>query len=281
MGCSVTARGKKTWTEIIQDSYGSTNDEINRLNPRKPSPFWLSVVRALKENWNFFKSVLGDGKSFKFWLENWGHGGTLKDRFPLAYAAAANKNAVVADYWDVDSEQWLLNIGGRNNHETRTRVENERLMQELAAFKPMPHEYDTYKWEGNFSTAAAYDKLIMSSRMAEDEEMGKKLWKLKIPLKLQIFLWLCRRDGLITGDLRHRRMGTPTQFCYLCGLHNDSTDHIFSSCAITDYVWRRVCNESLPTWGNLWSCLVDGNKPYIHMVAVLWAVWRARSECVF
>jgi hypothetical protein len=48
-------------------------------------------------------------------------------------------------------------------------------MQELASFKPTSHEYDTYKWEGNFSSAAVYDKLINSSRMAKLDEVGKKL----------------------------------------------------------------------------------------------------------
>jgi hypothetical protein len=123
--------------------------------------------------------------------------------------------------------------------------------------------------------------LINSSRMAKLDEVGKKLWKLKIPLKVQIFLWLYTRDGLITRDLRHRRMGTPTHFCHLCGMHNDSSIHIFSTCVITDYVWRKVCRESIPMWENLWSSFLRAKKPYLPMVAILWSVWRARNESLF
>jgi hypothetical protein len=98
----------------------------------------------------------------------------------------------------------------------------------------------------NFTPSKAYDEILKQAHSEEVDAICVDLWKLKIPLKAQIFLWLCRRDGLIMGDLRHKRMRISTQPCQLCNFDTDNTKHIFSSCVIIDYVWRELCGRAMP-----------------------------------
>jgi hypothetical protein len=141
----------------------------------------------MSENWNMFKPVLGNGKNFKFWHEKWAPFGVLIDKHPLAYSATLDKQAVVNDYWEVEPGQWKINDSEAYRYGMRTWEDNERLLPELSASRPTPEEQDTYRWKGIFTPAVAYEKLIISSRSTECDGIGRKLWNLKIPLKVQLF----------------------------------------------------------------------------------------------
>jgi hypothetical protein len=56
----------KNWVDLIKENYGSSHSSLDQLQPFKPSPFWKSMVQAMKNNWQMFKPILGDGRSFKF-----------------------------------------------------------------------------------------------------------------------------------------------------------------------------------------------------------------------
>ena len=154
-------------------------------------------------------------------------------------------------------------------------------MAKLQQMHLMRNVMDTYGWQGIFLVQQAYEKVIRSNNEVECDPVDRKIWLLRILLKVQIFLWLCRWEGLITSDLRHKRMRSDLNAYPLCGLHSDSATHIFSSCLITDKIWRLVCLEPLPPWDAMWQRFINPVRPLGAMAAVLWCVWRARNDKLF
>jgi hypothetical protein len=75
----------KLWANLIRETYGESNTARNRIHPVKASPFRKSVTAALKENWNFFKPICGDGRNFRFWEDEWSSIGVLQEKFPRVY----------------------------------------------------------------------------------------------------------------------------------------------------------------------------------------------------
>jgi hypothetical protein len=134
------------------------------------------------------------------------------------------------------------------------------LNRELESFKPMGGS-DQFAWaHGPFSPANAYKWLIgrgnyNPSLMDKDCAM---VWHFKIPLPITIVLWLSRRNGLITGELRHTRLGVPPQNCPLCNFPTDSSLHIFSTCLVTDQ--ENHFSRSVALMGGLMGMLQNFNQ---------------------
>jgi hypothetical protein len=53
---------EKNWTMIIMDAHGSSHVTRCTVAPCGPSPFWKSVWTAMRDNWQNFGLVLGDGQ---------------------------------------------------------------------------------------------------------------------------------------------------------------------------------------------------------------------------
>ena len=67
------------------------------------------------------------------------------------------------------------------------------------------HEWDDFKWNQDqacvFTVKSHYFGLIHQNI----PNTNKKLWKLKIPLKIKIFLWYIKRRVILTKDNLARR----------------------------------------------------------------------------
>ena len=61
-------------------------------------------------------------------------------------------------------------------------------------------EPDTFRWKlhqnGKFSVKSMYDAMVHNEVPIDN----RKLWKLKIPLRVKIFLWFMNRGVILTRD---------------------------------------------------------------------------------
>ena len=65
------------------------------------------------------------------------------------------------------------------------------------------------------------------------------IWKSKIPLKIKIFLWLVRKNKILTKlNLVKKGWSGPTD-CPFCGLP-ESTDHLFTQCSYVTQIWNWI-----------------------------------------
>jgi hypothetical protein len=67
----------------------------------------------------------------------------------------------------------------------------------------------------------------------------KPLWKMKIPLKIKIFLWCLGKGVTLTKDNLSKRKWKGSNKCSFC--NNDETiQHLFFNCHVARAVWQIV-----------------------------------------
>ena len=97
------------------------------------------------------------------------------------------------------------------------------------------HEQDDFKWNLDqicvFTVKSHYLGLIHQNI----PNTNKKLWKLKIPLKINIFLWYLKQGVILTKHNLARRNWQGSQQCRFC--HKDETiQYLFFDCHVTRLV---------------------------------------------
>ena len=118
----------------------------------------------------------------------------------------------------------------------------------------------------------------------------KYLWKLKIPLKIKIFLWFLCRKELLTKDNLIKRNWTGCKKCVFCH-QEESVEHLFISCPLARDIWRLVhfTFSIYPpsSVSNMFGSWLNGTdkvtKSYIRIgvAAFLWVIWNCRNDVVF
>ena len=120
--------------------------------------------------------------------------------------------------------------------------------------------------------------------------VNKGLWKLKIPLKIKIFLWYLKRSVILTKDNLAKWNWQGNQQCCLCH-ENEMIQHLFFDCRFTQMIWSTVYSA----WGlskprnisNMFGSWLNGiTKFYKSLVlvgaaALCWSVWLCRNAFVF
>jgi hypothetical protein len=59
--------------------------------------------------------------------------------------------------------------------------------------------------------------------------MNKQLWRLKVQLKIKIFMWYMRKEVVLTKDNLIKRIWGDSKQYYFC-LHDETIQHLFYDC---------------------------------------------------
>jgi hypothetical protein len=139
---------------------------------------------------------------------------------------------------------------------------------------------------GVFSLKSHYHALIR----IETPSLNLKLWKIRAPLKVTIFLWYLRKGVLLTKDnLARRNWIGDTKYCF-CH-HEETIDHLFFDCQFARFVWSFFhCASSIPKPSNAAHMLgqwLQGLPRDMQSIALLgvaalcWSIWLCRNNIVF
>ena len=117
------------------------------------------------------------------------------------------------------------------------------------------------------------------------------IWKIRVPYRVQVFLWLLFHRRLLTNAERFRRKFSSDPLCGICLEAMEDLDHLFRRCHIAQDVWQTLHNcglsstateENFQTWlqANLKGHHVDPQWPRKFAI-ILWFVWKWRcSACL-
>lgn len=119
--------------------------------------------------------------------------------------------------------------------------------------------------------------------------LRKYLWKLKIPLKTKLFLWILHRKVLLTKDNLARRRWTGWKKCVFCHAE-ESVEHLVISFPFARHICRLIhftFSISSPTgitnmFGN-WLNGIDKKtrtRIRVGVSAFLCAIWNCRNDNV-
>ena len=166
------------------------------------SPFWRGVLWASKAAQLGVRWKIGDGRSVRFWEDLWFGTCSIAILYWELYTIADKKNATVADLWDGTD----LKISFR-------RGVTPRLMQmwldlvSIAESISYSDDCDTILWSfadsNSFSVQAVYKTI---SFRGVQPAYTPSIWKLYVPPRIHIFLWLLSNNKILTRtNLAKRR----------------------------------------------------------------------------
>ncbi|KAL2899257.1 hypothetical protein RDABS01_024339 [Bienertia sinuspersici] len=126
----------------------------------------------------------------------------------------------------------------------------------------------------------------MGESSSRDQSCWKRLWGLKIPPRIKMFLWRICVDSLPTNLNLSRRLSSIDYRCDACGDLVESDIHIFVYCPMAEEIWLRSGMEVLYLKGDYSSMahLVEvlmGSSEDDRLgnyAVVLWAIWNCRNK---
>jgi hypothetical protein len=110
---------------------------------------------------------------------------------------------------------------------------------------------------------------------------------LKIPPRVQFFLWLLSNNKNLTRDNLAKRQQVDDKTCPFCG-ELESSLHLFFECVVARQMWGRISSvvgrvigSSFESIGICWL----SNKKFLNIniisSAALWALWKLRNDLCF
>jgi hypothetical protein len=151
-------------------------------------------------------------------------------------------------------------------------------------------ERDKFIWgllqNDTFNVNSMYKALITDTRVRSH----MVLWRMKIPLRIKIFMWYLNQGVVLTKDNLPRWNWSGNKLCVFCS-HPDSIQHLFFDCHFTRFLWRAVqvtFNIVIPTSvAHLFNGCATGLGKYfknlvlVGVTALCWALWTIRNDTVF
>ncbi len=144
---------------------------------------------------------------------------------------------------------------------------------------------------GLFSVKSFYKALKLQETSAGVRESYKIIWKIKVPLKVRIFMWLLIKGNVLTKDnLIKRGWKKGNDLCQFCE-QKETIQHMFLECPVVRFTWNIViCAFNMKLIKDLkhmlssWIQTCDKTTKQLMLVgvaAVIWAIWKARNKACF
>jgi hypothetical protein len=203
---------------------------------RKPvdSHFWSGLMNIKDQFLNLGSFKIQDEKQIRFWEDEWLGAYALRDEYPNLYNIARRRNATVADSF----RSRPLNISFRRSLVAENLHSWNQLVLRLAHIH-LRERADIFRWslkhDGKFTTSSMYQALLDSDIVPHNSY----LWKIKIPLKIKVFLWLLYREVILTKDNLVKRNWHVNEMCSFCS-NVEIIQHLFFDCALAKFIWRVV-----------------------------------------
>jgi hypothetical protein len=229
--------------------------------------------------------TIGNGENARFWEDTWLGNTPLANQYPSLYTIAQRKQVSVATVMS----QTPLNIGFRQAL-TGTRANRwlhlcTRLLDVQLTSQP-----DVFKWGLTKSGLYSVKSMYIDYMDDHTKYLHKYLWKIKVPLKIKVFMWFLNKKVLLTKDNLIKRKWQGNEKCCFCD-HKETIQHLFIQCPLAKMVWRIIHM----TFGisppknikNLFGKWLDGvaktDKAHIRVgvCALVWAIWRIRNDYIF
>ncbi|KAK8976477.1 hypothetical protein V6N11_007820 [Hibiscus sabdariffa] len=132
-----------------------------------------------------------------------------------------------------------------------------------------------WRWEknGRFSTKSAYNYLCRETDDGRDS-IWRRIWKLNVPQRVRVFVWLSMHERILTNMERVRRHCTESLQCEICHGGREDIEHVLRSCVAARGVWSRVIPPGLEGAG------IDDEEWPSHFVIYCWLIWKRRCALI-
>lgn len=113
------------------------------------------------------------------------------------------------------------------------------------------------------------------------------VWKLSIPPRVQVFLWLMAKNKILTRDNLGKRRELFDKTCLFCA-EFESVHHLLFDCYIAARIWSAIAE--ILELGGVWNFesvatrwIANKKNLCINIItsAVLWSIWKFRNKMYF
>ncbi|WVZ50906.1 LOW QUALITY PROTEIN: hypothetical protein U9M48_002112 [Paspalum notatum var. saurae] len=178
------------WQELIKKKY---------LHHKSITQVRLSILVGFDGVRNQFLSFgsfrTQNGRCVRFWEDKWNGRRAFMDLFPNLYRIVRKKHVTVASVLN----SVPLNISFRRTLIGDNLVSWYELVLKVANIS-LAKGNNEFRWDLN--KGGAYSVQFLYNVLIQDRSIPRnsKLWKLKIPLKIKIFLWYLKNRVILTKD---------------------------------------------------------------------------------
>jgi hypothetical protein len=229
--------------------------------------------------------IVGNGMDTRFWEDTWLGDKPLSQQYPSLYSIVQRKHGSVANVLS----HIPLNISFRRTLSANRLTLWLQLVQRLM-YVNLNEEKDNFIWGltnlGQYTVKSLYLNLIND----DTKYLKKYIWKMKVPLKIKIFMWFLHRKEILTKDNLIRRNWIGRESCCFCD-EKESIQHLFFDCLFAKVIWRLIhmtFGLSPPrNINNLFGNWLKGipKKELIQIrvgvCAVIWTMWNIRNDFIF
>ena len=192
--------GEGMWQTLVRNKYLSSKSLSQVEIKQGDSHFWRGLMKIRNEVLANGSFQIKDGTQTRFWEDTWASNQPFKDIYPTIYNIAHHPHDTVAKVMNSTS----LNISFRRALVDEKLDEWLRLVAQVSNFN-LTQGRDTFSWHltksGQFTVRSMYLHLANHNFPFRH----KFIWKLKVPLKIKIFLWYLQKGVLLTKDNLRRK----------------------------------------------------------------------------
>ena len=278
---------------ILKARYFSDGDILKAKLKKKASYAWKSILHGRDLITKGMRYIIGDGELINMWTDPW-----IPDHPPRPPHARGDftEGEKVKEYFDANRLQW-------NEGKLREVVIDEDVERILALRISPTAKQDLMGWhyneDGLYTVKSGYwlgthlptNTLLLPTHGSAD--LKKKIWKTKVPAKLQHFLWRLSSRCLATGSNLRRRHITRNGQCKRCCMAEETEEHLFFECPYAIEIWRAsgVSNLTINSPTTSLEEKIDACLQYslstrlTHFqdlpIWILWRIWKGRNVLVF
>lgn len=156
---------------------------------------------------------------------------------------------------------------------------------QIASTIDFSEDDDNLIWQftsnGIYSSQSLYK--VISFRGVMPVFVPSRLWDLKIPPRVHIFLWLLSKNKILTRDNLAKRQKLEVETCLFCN-DKETVQHLFFDRVVAQLLWdfiSQALNLNLKTFNDIGSkWLSNKNFAAVNIIssAILWCLWKLRNE---
>ncbi|KAK7251724.1 hypothetical protein RIF29_35167 [Crotalaria pallida] len=145
---------------------------------------------------------------------------------------------------------------------------------------------DCITWKGDlnvvYTARSGYAWLLNNNMLDLHTDSWSWIWKLKVPQKLNFFLWLVCHSAIPTNVLRFQRHCAGSDICSRCGIASETVLHCLRDCNKARVIWLKLDLEDKKWFWedvNVTHWIQNGVRALDRVfVTMAWWIWRARCS---
>lgn len=143
-------------------------------------------------------------------------------------------------------DEWVWNLCWRRQLYDWEIAKLDRLTLLIAQVSPQPGKADGVNWHGcdynKFPIKDIVGRFYESYNPLIPKAVCNFIWKIKVPPRAQLILWLANLEKLKTGDaLVNKGLIDPLNgLCPFCENETETNSHVLYSCTFSWSIWMHI-----------------------------------------